>query len=54
MARTSTAIETAINAVPVQFSNIIDTMAVSSAIAAKINDRLKGHGSEMGSFTGPP
>jgi hypothetical protein len=52
MASTSTTIEATISAVPVQFSNIIDTIAVSSARAAKMRERLKGHGFEMGSITG--
>jgi hypothetical protein len=44
-------IDPTISAVPVQFSNIIDTIAVSSAAAARIKVKLKGQGVEMGSFT---
>jgi len=44
-------IDHTISAVPAQLSNIIDTIAVSRAVAARIKERLKGQGLEMGLFT---
>ena len=49
--QTSMTIDPTISAVPAQLSNIIDTIAVSRAVAARIKEKLKGQGLEMGLFT---